>query len=167
MALADIPHAKPYDALELKELYTGADVYPSSVDTTTLKADAVTATNASIDAFDAMRPFADDAALAAAIATLKTTIATNIDDSIPDDITTTDTYHDVLDQVKADYDALVQAEGLTFLCPECAGGGLMPTYEADGVTLTGDSIESPTCEGYGYWDTEIKLDGNSRRFIRS
>lgn len=139
MALPAIP-SKPYDAELLKILYDGGYVvttdFPVDTAATTVLQDAT------IEAFRALWPFADETAFNTAVDSLKIDIAA-------DAATTVTPIVDVLEQVRADYVTLAQANSLTNSCPQCQTAG----YTTEDQILGNGSttlVESSVCEGYGY-----------------
>lgn len=73
--------------------------------------------------------------------------------------------NDGVAEINTDLKADVQSEGLTYDCPQCGTAGVIPTYEQDGVTPTGNTIQCPTCDGWGYTDVEYTLDNNSKKYV--
>lgn len=102
---------------------------------------------------------------------LKTDVETATDAAI-DGLTAIDTtFHDILDTVAEDYQGLAESDtvtnppsGLTFTCPQCLTTGLAPIYNPDG-TATGETIQCPTCEGYGKTAVQYIIDPNSKTYI--
>lgn len=139
--------------------------------------------------FKSMWPFESEAAFIDAADTLATgckglmdaipadfpqlkTDVENATDAAIDGLTATDTtFHDILDTVAADYQGLAADDtttnppsGLTFTCPQCLTTGLAPIYNTDG-TATGETIQCPTCEGYGKTAVQYIIDPNSKTYI--
>lgn len=163
MALPDIL-ARPYHALELKELYEVGDTLEANADLTALKTAAKAAIDTIFAAFE-YSDFSDETTFNAVKATLLTDVkTTGIDGEIPDEVDAAPTYHTMLDTVEADYAALVQSEGLTNPCPECATLGKVAEYDVEG-TATGDYVQSALCDGYGYTATQKIVNPNNREFI--
>lgn len=73
--------------------------------------------------------------------------------------------NDGVSEVKTELEADIQAEGLTYDCPQCGTAGVIPTYGQDGVTPTGDTIQCPTCDGFGYTDVPYTLNNNSKTYV--
>lgn len=145
MALPQIP-SRPYDAELLKILYDGGYVVTTdyTVNDTTYIADTTTTQNATIEAFRALWPFADETAFNAAVDTLKTDVAADL---VVNPVTVP--IVDALEQVRLDYTALVNTEGLTNTCPQCQAEGYTTVGAIDG-SADATIVESDTCDGYGY-----------------
>lgn len=156
MALPEIL-SRPYDALQLKEVYTGMGA-PSSdyvVDLTSYKSDTTTAQNSTLEAFKAQYPFADEPTFQAAVDALKLDIATDLNNNVPDEVAVQ--APDFLDKVYTDYLGLVTAE-LPYICPECLGEGICEERRLAGaVTDSTEIVESPLCQGYGYTSVQKQV----------
>lgn len=112
-------------------------------------------------------------AIPADFPTLKTDIATATDNAIDGETATGVTYHDILDTIDEDYQQLAEDDvttnppaGLSYTCPQCLTSGLAPIYNTDG-SPTGETIECPTCEGYGKTAAQYILDPNSKVYIEA
>lgn len=149
--------ARPYNGTELKEVYNVDDKYTTGID-------IATAQSASATAIDNEPGLTEEQKnnLKAAISDPGGAIDINI--SQP-------SFHDILDEVKTDYEDLQEGDttnfppnGLINLCPECLGDGKIQTFDADG-NPTGVYIQSPLCKGRGYLAEVYILNPNGRGWI--
>lgn len=154
----------PFHANELREEYDTGGAWDGEVfavlDQTTLKNNAKTNIKAAIDTFVAGIPYADGAAQAAAVVTLKAAVDTAVNTF---STTVNQPIKNVLDTVYENYVTLVEGVN-AFNCPECAGLGKMPIYEADGSD-SGEERASPLCDGLGKTLIQYKRNPNGAGFI--
>lgn len=127
--------AKPFNCDELKTYATG------DVDTTDLQADMLTRFNTYKSLILADYP-PDYSSAQPELTNLINDLLVMVNTGIP--------YSGVLDSIKANYQAEVASEGITYDCPECATNGIVPIYESDGITPTGTYKQSALCNGLGY-----------------
>lgn len=155
MALSDYPHLRPYHLDESEDLNPGGAI---TVDLTTYRDTLRTNVDALIDTLIAAQPTWETE-----LEALKVDINNQIDTDIP--ATVPVTFEDSLDEMKSVFATELANEDYDYTCAKCGGAGLVPSYEDDGITPTGDTIECDQCDGYGLRTVANALLPNSRQFV--
>lgn len=149
MAVPD--YVKPYQLEDAKNIDASGSVMPDTSALETYIQDRFNTYKA--DIFADYPP--DYSAAEPGITTLLNDILAHVSTDIP-----AVTYTASLEDVKQELETEIASER-PYTCAQCAGEGVIPTYEPDG-TPTGEYNECPLCTGFGATEVQYKKDPNDQ-----